>query len=70
MIKYTQQRSFERKVSHAPISDDLLNELLDDDIIRTVTITPNNREDTQNGNSGLSGQSGMIAEEIEDILIS
>lgn len=70
LMRYRQQRTFERKVSHAPISDELLNELLDDDVLRTVVITPNNREDSKNGQSGLSDQSGLVAEEVETILIS
>ena len=38
LLKYTQQRSFQRSVGHASISDELLGELLDDNIIKTVTL--------------------------------
>lgn len=41
LLKYTIQRSFQRSVGHAPISDKLLEELLDDNIIKTVTLEKN-----------------------------
>ena len=38
LLKFPQQRSFVRSVSYGPVSDELLGELLDDNIIKTVTL--------------------------------
>lgn len=49
LLKYSQQRSFQRSIGHAPITDEFLEELLNDNIIKTITLE--------------SGKDQMIAEE-------
>jgi len=80
LLKYRQQRSYASRLTHAPISDELLEDLLDNgNIIRTITITKENVEDSANGsyanNTSSGGFSGVFNEtsendNLETILIS
>ena len=38
LMQYSQQRSFNRSISHSPISDEFVEELLNDNIIKSVVI--------------------------------
>lgn len=64
LMKLPQARTLASRIRSFSVGDDLLEELLDDKIVRTIVMTKNNREDTKDG------ESGIVAEEIETILIS
>ena len=59
--KYPKQRTFERKIGLQQVSEPLLSELEQDNTIRKVILTKNNRDDTTYGSTGVSG---LVAENI------